>query len=98
MLNTPELRRIVFEAVAAYVPRGTLERVEVEPYINSVNEVGLRFTLVMSDDEPSAGEGDAIIDAMLVASDRLAEAGETRVPTFVFVTDRELADSGEPDT
>jgi len=98
MLDTGNLSQIVFDAVAAHMAPGLVQRVDVEPYINSVDQEGLRLTIVVADDEPSANDGDVILDAMLAASDRLAQAGESRVPTFVFATDNELAHSGDPDT
>jgi hypothetical protein len=93
-----DLNRLVMEAAAAHLPRGQLKRVEIEPYINSVDAEGLSVTLVMADDAPPEPDGDEILDVILAISDRLAEAGETRVPSFAFVSDKELAHLGDPDT
>lgn len=98
MLDGPKLRRIVFDSVAAHLPPGKLERVEVEPYINSVNEEGLAVTVVVANEEKLPGNGDTVLDIMLEVYDRLQEAGETRFPVLSFASEEELAHSGDPDT
>jgi hypothetical protein len=97
MLPAHDLDRIVLDTVAAHMPAGRLKRVIVEPYINSVQEEGLRITIVTEDDDPKPIGGDVVLDTLLAVSDRLAESGETRTPTLYFATTEELAHSGDPD-
>jgi hypothetical protein len=98
MLKDEDVERIAFDAVAAQLAPGKLKRVDVKPFINSVNEEGLQLTIVVSDDNPPMRNGKTVVAIMVGASDRLAEAGETRDPTFRFATESELAHSGDPDT
>jgi hypothetical protein len=89
-----DLNRLVMEAADAHLPDGHPKRVEVEPYISSVDAAGLRVTLVIADDSPLEPDDDEILNVILAISDRLAESAEIRAPSFAFASDKELAHLG----
>jgi hypothetical protein len=98
MLQDQELTRLAFTAAAARLPAGALRRVEVEPYLNAVDEEGVRFTVVLANDEERIFSSPAVADVIFDVGEKIAEAGEERMPSFIFTTEDELAHSGDPDT
>ncbi len=98
MLHSDEIHRIALNAALAHIPPGHVRRVMVEPYINSVDEVGLKVTIILPDEDVHGVSGEVGLETMLAIHDDLDAAGETRIPTVWYATEKEMAESGDPDT
>lgn len=92
-----DVERIAAEAISARLSSSRVRGITAEPYVNSVDQEGLRIRLVIGDDDPLPSDGTAFLDLMLEVSDRLSAAGEHRVPTLNLITEDELAHIGDPD-
>ena len=92
-----DVERIAAEAISAHLASGRVRHVTAEPYLNSIDQEGLRIRLVIGDDDPLPTEGDTVLDIMLEVSDRLVSAGEHRTPMISLITEEELAHIGDPD-
>jgi hypothetical protein len=98
MLKSDEIQRIVLAAALANMPAGHVRRVMVEPFINSADDVGLKVTILMPDEDEHGVDGESGLETMLAIHDDLDAAGETRLPNFWFTTEKSMLESLEPDT
>jgi hypothetical protein len=98
MLSSSEVERVVQKAALAHLPVGQVRRVMVEPYVNYLDEVGLKITIVLPDGDVLPVSGDAALETLLAISDDLDAAGETRSPNVWYTTEREMAEIGNPVT
>jgi hypothetical protein len=97
MVAMQDIERIVRDALSAHVSSSRVRRILVAPYVNSVEQEGLRITIVIAEDDPLPGDGSTLLDILLEVSDRLSAAGELRLPTLSYASEEELAHSGDPD-
>lgn len=92
-----DVERITVEAISAHLADGRVRRVTAEPYVNSIDQEGLRIRLVIGDEDPLPTDGNTFLNIILEVSDRLLNAGEHRVATLNLITENELAHIGDPD-
>jgi hypothetical protein len=92
-----DVERIASEAISAHISSERVRHLKAEPYLNSLDQEGLRIRLVIGDDDPLPADGNTFLDILLDVSDRLSFAGEHRVPTLTLITEDELARIGDPD-
>jgi hypothetical protein len=97
MLHSDEIHRIALNAALAHIPPGHVRRVMVEPYINSVDEVGLKVTIVLPDEDEFGVDGETVGETLLAIHDDLDAAGETRIPSVWYTTEKQMAETGDPD-
>ena len=97
MVTTHDIERIVGQAVATHIPAERVRRMTAEPYVTSMDQEGLRVTLVISDDDDLPNDGSTLADTLLDISDRLFAAGDHRVATLHLITEDELAHIGDPE-
>ena len=97
MVQAADIDRVLYDAASARLPAGRVLRVSGEPYLNSVNEEGLRVTIVLADHTQENLDGDTILDTILQVSARIHTAGDDRVPMLIFTTEEEQAADGDED-
>lgn len=67
-----------------------LERVIVEPMVDSQGEEALRVTLVLDPNVVERVTGDQALDVLVDINDALQAAGDERLPIIFYATEQEL--------
>ena len=98
MLNEDKVNTIVREVATKRLAPYASGRVMSEPTSDSTGEDALRITIVIEPDSAPKIGGEAVIDTLLQIHNRLREAGDDRFPIIEYATEKELEDSGDPES
>jgi len=99
MLELAKINAIVNKAASAVLKRqASVTRVVSEPALDSQGQEALRITIVLKTDNIDKITGDSALDALVNIERALRAAREDRFPIIDYVTEEELASSGDAES
>ncbi len=87
MLDTSRIIELAEQAARKWI---AVERVLVEPTVDSQGEEALRVTLVLDPQAVERVTGDQALDVLVDINEALQNAGEERLPIIFYATEEEL--------
>lgn len=98
MLTNDEIIRIVGDVAKVKLVESPIERVISEPATDWTGGDAVRITIVITPEAVDRLSGDSVLDNLVEVHNRLAQAGETRLPMVEYATEQDLAYSGDPES
>ena len=87
MLDTVKIAELAAAAARQWI---AVERVVVEPTVDSQGEEALRVTLVLDPQKVERVTGDQALDVLVDINEALQAAGDERRPIIFYATEQEL--------
>jgi hypothetical protein len=99
MLELAKVNEVVNKAASAILKRqASVRRVVSEPALDSQGHEALHITIVLKTAGADKISGDNALDTLVSIEKALREAREDRLPIIGFVTEEELASSGDAES
>jgi hypothetical protein len=90
MLDTQRIAEIAREVARTQVAEAVLERIVMEPAIDSEGREALRIILVLKPKAVQKLTGDQALDVLVGVQQKLEAEGEERFPIVEYATEQEL--------
>jgi hypothetical protein len=87
MLDTVKVAELAAQAARKWIE---LERVIVEPMVDSQGDEALRVTLVLDPKVVDGVSGDDVLDVLVDINEALQSAGDERLPIIYYATEEDL--------
>jgi len=87
MLDIPRIKELAAAAARKWI---AVERVLVEPTVDSRGEEALRVTLVLDPQVVEQVTGDQALDVLVDINEALQVEGDERLPIIFYATEEEL--------
>jgi hypothetical protein len=97
MLDFVTIEKITAKAARAKVPANDVERVLVEPTVDSGGQDALRITLVLRPEAVKTWTGDDALDVLVAIQHALLAQQEERLAIVHYATEAELNEADLPD-
>lgn len=98
MLQPVDIERDALEIARKNFGAGNVVRAEVYPWVDSDGDDTWRVLIVVDPKIVDTISGDVVLNNIIELHNRLAEAGEDRMPFLQYATVEELMQSDDPES